>query len=57
MNNFAHIKPLFKYNKVAYYSVVLNDNKETWYDEFVKNHEQKITGLNFLFLTLKHKNI
>lgn len=39
MNNFAHIKPLFKYNKVAYYSVVLNDDKETLYEEFVKRHE------------------
>ncbi len=39
MNNFAHIRPLVKYNKVAYYSVVLGDNEETLFEKFVKQHE------------------
>jgi len=51
VNNFAHIKPLFKYNKVAYYSVVLNDNKETLYEEFVKKHE--LNNKNKLYHILK----
>ena len=38
MNNFAHIKPLFKYKTVAYYSVCLDDNEKTLYQEFVKKH-------------------
>lgn len=38
MNNFAYIKPLFKYNRVAYYSVSLNDNEKTLYQEFVEKH-------------------
>jgi hypothetical protein len=39
VNNFAHIKPLFKYKKVAYYSVVLNNGKKTLYEEFVEKHD------------------
>ena len=38
MNNFAQIKPLFKYKTVAYYSVSLNDNEKTLYQEFVEKH-------------------
>ncbi|UPS90469.1 hypothetical protein [Bizionia sp. M204] len=38
MNNFAHIKPLFKYKTVAYYSVCLDDNEKTLYQEFVEKH-------------------
>ena len=38
MNNFAYIKPLFKYNRVAYYSVSLDDNDKTLYQEFVDKH-------------------
>ena len=40
MNNFARIKPLFQFKKVAYYSVILNDEGETLYDAFVKKHEK-----------------
>lgn len=47
MNNFAHIKPLFKYKKVAYYSVILNNNKDSLYEEFVKKHE--LTDKNKLY--------
>jgi len=38
VNNFARIKPLFKYNRVAYYSVCLDENEITLYQEFVKKH-------------------
>ena len=36
MNIFAVIKPLFKYQKVAFYSVCIGDSELTLYDEFVK---------------------
>ncbi|WP_010521151.1 hypothetical protein [Aquimarina agarivorans] len=39
MNNFAQIVPLFKYKYVAYYSVNLDGEGETLYNQFVKNHE------------------
>lgn len=38
MNTFAHIKPLFKYKTVAYYSVSLDENDKTLYQEFVERH-------------------
>ena len=38
MNNFAKIKPLFKYKIVAYYSVCLGDNDRTLFREFVEKH-------------------
>ena len=38
MNNFACIKPLFRYKHVAYYSVCINDDENTIYDEFVEKH-------------------
>jgi hypothetical protein len=38
VNNFAHINPLFKYKTVAYYSVSLDDNEKTLYQEFVDKH-------------------
>lgn len=44
MNNFAHIKPLFKYKTVAYYSVSLNDNQKTLYQEFVEKHTVENTN-------------
>lgn len=40
MNKFATIKPLFRYNRVAYYSVSLNGNKKSLYEEFVAQHEK-----------------
>lgn len=39
MNNFAQIKPLFQYAKVAYYSVVLNNEQNSLFEQFIKNHE------------------
>jgi hypothetical protein len=38
VNNFAHIKPLFKYNKVAFYSVVMEDEPISLYEQFVNKH-------------------
>tara|TARA_R110002126_G_scaffold55819_6_gene149683 strand:+ start:577 stop:1101 length:525 start_codon:yes stop_codon:yes gene_type:complete len=38
VNNFARIKPLFKLKTVAYYSVCLEDNDVTLYQEFVEKH-------------------
>lgn len=39
MNTFAHIKPIVRYKKVAYYSVVINDNKESLFESFINCHE------------------
>ena len=39
MNNFANIKPLFKYDRVAYYSVAINGSETSLYEEFVSKHE------------------
>lgn len=36
MNIFAQIKPLFKYEKVAYYSIVLEGQDLSLYEQFVK---------------------
>ena len=38
MDRFALIKPLFKYSNVAYYSVSLEEDEKTIYDEFVEKH-------------------
>ena len=38
MNNLAKIKPLFKFRKVAYYSVCLEDDDITLYHNFVEKH-------------------
>ncbi len=38
MNTFAHIKPIAHYKKVAYYSVCINDNNDSLFEEFVKIH-------------------
>lgn len=38
MNRFAHIRPLFKYKQVAYYSVSLDEDEQTLYDKFVEKH-------------------
>lgn len=46
MNNFAEIRPLFRYQHVAYYSVAINGSEITLYDEFVvyqeKNNKNKL---------------
>lgn len=38
MDKFAIIKPIFKYRKVAYYSVSLEGNERSIYEEFVEKH-------------------
>lgn len=40
MNNFAQIKPIAKYKKVAYYSICINGNDNSLFEEFIENHEQ-----------------
>lgn len=46
MNKFAHIKPLFKYDKVAYYTVCLEEEDETLYHQFIRKHTiQNLTKL------------
>lgn len=39
MNTFAHIKPIARYNKVAYYSVCINDCETSLFEEFINYHE------------------
>ena len=39
MNTFAHIKPIERYDKVAYYSVCINDSNESLFEEFISYHE------------------
>jgi hypothetical protein len=51
VNTFAVIKPLFKYKKVAYYSVCLNNDEHTIYDAFVKT--QTTLNKNKLYHILK----
>lgn len=41
MNTFAHIKPIVRYKKVAYYSVCINSNSESLFDEFITKQENK----------------
>lgn len=40
MNTFAYIKPIARYKKVAYYSICINDNDESLFEEFIKYHEK-----------------
>ena len=40
MNNFAEIKPLFKYDKVAYYSLAIGGSSKTLFEEFKIKHQQ-----------------
>ncbi len=40
MNTFAHIKPIARYKKVAYYSICINGHYESLYEEFVSRHEK-----------------
>ena len=41
MNIFAQIKPLFRYEKVAYYSVVLELHNSSLYEQFVEVQTKK----------------
>jgi len=38
VNNFAQIKPIAQYKKVCYYSVCINDCKDSLFEEFIKRH-------------------
>ena len=40
MNTFAHIKPIARYNKVAYYSVCINENETSLFEDFINHHSQ-----------------
>ena len=40
MNTFAQIKPIARYQKVAYYSVCINDNKTSLFEEFINQHHK-----------------
>lgn len=39
MNTFAHIKPIARYKKVAYYSVCINGQSDSLFHEFLNHHE------------------
>ncbi|NGZ90736.1 hypothetical protein [Psychroflexus maritimus] len=46
MNKFARIKALFKFKQVAYYSVCLEEDEQTLYEEFVeKNTNENLEKL------------
>lgn len=53
MINFAHIKRVAQYDKVNYYSVVLNNDKKSMFERFIDVH-QKSKALDEAF---KQKNI
>lgn len=38
MNTFAHIKPIAQYDKVSYYSICIEGNPISLFDEFVRYH-------------------
>lgn len=46
MNTFAHIKPIAQYAKVSYYSVCIDDNDSSLFEEFIK--KQTIENQNKL---------
>ncbi|WP_372744409.1 hypothetical protein [Lutibacter sp.] len=39
MNIFARIKPIAQYKKVSYYSVCINDDETSLFEDFVKVHQ------------------
>ena len=41
MNKFARIKPIASYDKVAYYSVCIDNNTTSLFDKFIKHHSQQ----------------
>ena len=47
MNIFAHIKPIARYDKVAYYSVCIKDNETSLYEDFVE--KQTVKNLDKLY--------
>jgi hypothetical protein len=38
VNTFAHIKPIVQYNKVSYYSICIEDNTTSLFEEFIEYH-------------------
>jgi hypothetical protein len=40
VNTFAHIKPIARYNKVAYYSVCINENQTSLFEDFINYHSE-----------------
>lgn len=40
MNTFAHIKPIARYNKVAYYSVCIDEKTTSLFEDFINHHSQ-----------------
>lgn len=54
MNIFAHIKPIARYSKVSYYSLVLNDNSISLFEEFVAvQTEENKKKLNHILAWIK----
>lgn len=54
MNNFAHIKPLFKTKRVAYYSIVMEGETLSLYEQFVNKHTaENLKKLNHIQVWLK----
>ncbi|SHG16354.1 hypothetical protein SAMN05444483_105185 [Salegentibacter echinorum] len=54
MNIFAHIKPIARYSKVSYYSLVLNDNSLSLFEEFVAvQTESNKSKLNHILSWIK----
>lgn len=41
MNTFAEIKPLSRYDKVAYYSVSIDGNEKSLFEEFIAKHSSR----------------
>lgn len=39
MNTFAHIKPIAQYKKVSYYSVCINNDKISLFENFINVHQ------------------
>lgn len=54
MNNFVHIKLIAQYNKVTYYSVCINENRASLFEDFITVHTEKNKGkLNHILSWLK----
>ncbi|MBZ9630982.1 hypothetical protein LB465_09335 [Salegentibacter sp. LM13S] len=54
MNIFARIKPIARYNKVSYYSLVINDNNLSLFEEFVAvQTESNKSKLNHILSWIK----
>lgn len=41
MNTFAHIKPIAEYNKVAYYSICIDDKETSLFEDFIKEQTKE----------------